>query len=143
MLLSETNRKDKTMKHKKTIGDWLPELGASLKNEAYWTVYQCGTGAFAVVKMKTIVVGPDGTAIAHYFHGHVWRGADYPHDSKWEPGDKCAREAEDARLRAEKRDTSTIPYSLFAGVNAVMPWEVIDDPPRKPWWKKLLPWRSR
>ena len=130
--------KKKNRKH--TIGDWLEELGATLRNRAYWTMYRRSTGTYHVVKMHVDVVDASGTTMATAMLECVHRGADYPHEAQWRPGSLEVAEANQATANAETRDMSNLPAIEFVGINRAMPWELREPPAPKSLLRLMLEW---
>lgn len=120
-----------------TIGDWLPNIKATLCVKPFWTVARDRCGTHAVIDVCVLLKKAE-TVIGIVRLGIVARGADYPDAASWMPGSMPAVEA--VRLVAEiaKRDYAWLDAQSFAGVNCALPWEVPQ--PNPPFWRRLIAW---
>ena len=110
-----------------TIGEWIAEQHdtATLRNNAHWTLCRSRTGTYASVRMRVLVVTKGGLVLAKAELGEVCRGADAPHDFRWQPDSQAVKAANEMLFAAERTDYSDLPVRAFDGMNRAMPWEVV------------------
>lgn len=124
------------MEGKKSIGEWLPQLGAKLRAKPFWTVGQDEHGTHAMVDLCVLLKAGD-TVIGIARLGVVARTGDHPKDASWKAGSMPALEATRLVTDIAKRDYSSLDARTFIGVNCALPWEV---PQPQAWWRQLGRW---